>query len=112
MGTWRTFGSLVARPSTDSANIFHNQQDEDKHMPHLFLEIANQVATITLNNPPQNRLAEQMIGELDDALTSMGHSDVRPYCFAPRALISVSVATSFRGKGCPMRHSDRFSNAT
>jgi enoyl-CoA hydratase/carnithine racemase len=46
-------------------------------MPHLFLEIANQVATITLNNPPQNRLAEQMIGELDDALTSMGHSNVR-----------------------------------
>jgi enoyl-CoA hydratase/carnithine racemase len=46
-------------------------------MPHLFLEIANQVATITLNHPPQNRLAEQMIGELDDALTSVGHSDVR-----------------------------------
>jgi enoyl-CoA hydratase/carnithine racemase len=46
-------------------------------MPQLSLDVANQVATITLNNPPQNRLAEQMIGELEDALTTLGRSDAR-----------------------------------
>jgi enoyl-CoA hydratase/carnithine racemase len=46
-------------------------------MSHLVLDISNQIATITLNNPPQNRLAEQMIGELEDALTTVGRSEVR-----------------------------------
>ena len=46
-------------------------------MPHLFLDVSNQVATITLNNPPQNRLAEQMIAELEEALTTVGQSDAR-----------------------------------
>ncbi|WP_199541416.1 enoyl-CoA hydratase/isomerase family protein [Paraburkholderia kururiensis] len=46
-------------------------------MAHLLLDISNQVATIHLDNPPQNRLAEQMIGELDDALTTIGQSDAR-----------------------------------
>ncbi|MEM5340450.1 enoyl-CoA hydratase/isomerase family protein [Paraburkholderia azotifigens] len=46
-------------------------------MRHLFVDIANQVATLSLNHPPQNRLAEQMIGELEDALTTVGQSDAR-----------------------------------
>jgi enoyl-CoA hydratase/carnithine racemase len=46
-------------------------------MPHLFLDVANQVATLSLNHPPQNRLAEQVIGELEDALTTVSQSDVR-----------------------------------
>ncbi|WP_114814256.1 enoyl-CoA hydratase/isomerase family protein [Paraburkholderia kururiensis] len=46
-------------------------------MAHLFLDISNRLATISLDNPPQNRLAEQMIGELDDALTAISRSDAR-----------------------------------
>jgi enoyl-CoA hydratase/carnithine racemase len=46
-------------------------------MPHLSLDVSNQVATITLNNPPQNRLAEQMIGELENVLTTVSHSNAR-----------------------------------
>jgi enoyl-CoA hydratase/carnithine racemase len=46
-------------------------------MPHLLLDVSNQIATISLNNPPQNRLAEQMIGELEDALTIVSQSDIR-----------------------------------
>jgi enoyl-CoA hydratase/carnithine racemase len=46
-------------------------------MPHLFLDVSDQIATIRLDNPPQNRLAEQMIGELEEALTTVGHSDAR-----------------------------------
>ncbi|CAB3734539.1 Short-chain-enoyl-CoA hydratase [Paraburkholderia graminis C4D1M] len=46
-------------------------------MPHLSVDVSDQVATISLNNPPQNRLAEQMIGELENALTAVGQSDAR-----------------------------------
>ena len=33
-------------------------------MPHLRCEIEQDLATIVLNNPPQNRLAPQMVDEL------------------------------------------------
>ncbi|MFC0397932.1 enoyl-CoA hydratase/isomerase family protein [Paraburkholderia rhizosphaerae] len=46
-------------------------------MSHLFLDVSNQVATISLDNPPQNRLAEQMIGELQEVLTAISRSDAR-----------------------------------
>lgn len=46
-------------------------------MPHLSLDVSNQLATITLNNPPQNRLAEQMISELEAVLTRVAQSDAR-----------------------------------
>lgn len=46
-------------------------------MPHLYLDISDQVATIRLDNPPQNRLAPRMIFELEEALTTIGHSDAR-----------------------------------
>lgn len=46
-------------------------------MPHLSLDIADHVATICLNNGPQNRLAEQMIDELEDALTTLAKGNAR-----------------------------------
>jgi enoyl-CoA hydratase/carnithine racemase len=46
-------------------------------MSHLLLDVSNQIATISLNNPPQNRLTDQMIGELEDALTAVSRNHVR-----------------------------------
>jgi len=46
-------------------------------MAHLTYSIDNGVATVVLENPPQNRLAPQMIDELDEALTRIGDSDAR-----------------------------------
>jgi enoyl-CoA hydratase/carnithine racemase len=46
-------------------------------MPHLRCEIEKGLATIVLNNPPQNRLAPQMIDELCDIVDFVGRSEAR-----------------------------------
>jgi enoyl-CoA hydratase/carnithine racemase len=46
-------------------------------MPHLTYSIQDAVATLILNNPPQNRIDEQMADELAEALDAVGASDAR-----------------------------------
>ncbi|HWD76076.1 MAG TPA: enoyl-CoA hydratase/isomerase family protein [Solirubrobacteraceae bacterium] len=46
-------------------------------MPHLTCSINDGVATLTLDNPPQNRIDEQMADDLEDALHEVGRSDAR-----------------------------------
>jgi enoyl-CoA hydratase/carnithine racemase len=46
-------------------------------MDHLQLHFDEHVATITLSNPPQNRIDDQMIDELDVAIEAIGGSDAR-----------------------------------
>jgi enoyl-CoA hydratase/carnithine racemase len=46
-------------------------------MSHLTYSIEDRVATLTLNNPPQNRIDEQMANELADALEAVTRSDAR-----------------------------------
>ncbi|HWE07893.1 MAG TPA: enoyl-CoA hydratase/isomerase family protein [Solirubrobacteraceae bacterium] len=46
-------------------------------MPHLTHFIDDGVATLTLHNPPQNRIDEQMTSDLADALEEVGRSDAR-----------------------------------
>jgi enoyl-CoA hydratase/carnithine racemase len=46
-------------------------------MPHLRHSIEDGVATLTLDNPPENRIDEQMANDLADALGTVGRSDAR-----------------------------------
>lgn len=46
-------------------------------MNHLDLAIDGAVATITLTNPPQNRLGIQMLGELEAAVDTIANNGVR-----------------------------------
>jgi enoyl-CoA hydratase/carnithine racemase len=46
-------------------------------MRHLTLDIANDVATITLKHPPQNRIDDQMVDELDEALEAIATRSAR-----------------------------------
>jgi enoyl-CoA hydratase/carnithine racemase len=46
-------------------------------MPHLTYRIDDSVATLTLDNPPQNRIDAQMSDELADALDAVGRSGAR-----------------------------------
>jgi enoyl-CoA hydratase/carnithine racemase len=47
-------------------------------MPHLHLEISpNGVATVILDNPPQNRISDQMVGELHEANQAIESSSAR-----------------------------------
>ena len=46
-------------------------------MPHLTYSIEDRVATLTLTNPPQNRIDEQMSNGLGDALNEIGRGDAR-----------------------------------
>jgi enoyl-CoA hydratase/carnithine racemase len=46
-------------------------------MPHLTYSIEDRVATLTLNNPPQNRIDEQMADELADATAAIAGSGAR-----------------------------------
>jgi enoyl-CoA hydratase/carnithine racemase len=46
-------------------------------MTHLKYSIEDNIAVITLSNPPQNRLSPQMLDELDIALTAIGDSEAR-----------------------------------
>jgi enoyl-CoA hydratase/carnithine racemase len=46
-------------------------------MPHLRCEIKQGLATIVLNNPPQNRLAPQMVDELSEIVDVVGRSEAR-----------------------------------
>ncbi|MBB3458301.1 enoyl-CoA hydratase/carnithine racemase [Rhizobium sp. BK313] len=46
-------------------------------MSHLVYHIEGNLATITLTNPPQNRLSPQMLGELTSALKAIGGSGAR-----------------------------------
>lgn len=46
-------------------------------MPHLRCEIKQGLATIVLNNPPQNRLSPQMADELCEIVNVIGRSEAR-----------------------------------
>jgi enoyl-CoA hydratase/carnithine racemase len=46
-------------------------------MEHMTLSIANDVATLVLSNPPQNRIDDQMVDELDDALAQISVNRAR-----------------------------------
>jgi enoyl-CoA hydratase/carnithine racemase len=46
-------------------------------MSHLTYTVEHRVATLVLNNPPQNRIDEQMADELAVALDAVGRSDAR-----------------------------------
>jgi len=46
-------------------------------MPHLSHSIDGVLATITLHNPPQNRLSPEMLDNLDAALGAIGRSEAR-----------------------------------
>jgi enoyl-CoA hydratase/carnithine racemase len=46
-------------------------------MPHLTYTIEDRVATVTLENPPQNRIDEQMADELADATAAITRSGAR-----------------------------------
>jgi enoyl-CoA hydratase/carnithine racemase len=50
---------------------------KDISMSHLSCTIDNQLATIVLNRPPQNRIDEQMADELAIAIATIGQSDAR-----------------------------------
>lgn len=46
-------------------------------MPHLTCQIEHAIATIVLDNPPQNRIGDQMVNELASAIDAIGRSDAR-----------------------------------
>jgi enoyl-CoA hydratase/carnithine racemase len=46
-------------------------------MHHLQLHFDEHIATLVLSNPPQNRIGDQMIDDLDDAIDVIGDSDAR-----------------------------------
>ncbi len=46
-------------------------------MPHLRYSIEDRIATLVLENPPQNRIDEQMADELAEAVDVVGRSDAR-----------------------------------
>ena len=46
-------------------------------MTHLTFTVQDQIATIVLDNPPQNRIDLQMADELSEAITAIGSSDAR-----------------------------------
>lgn len=46
-------------------------------MSHLTVHFDETLATIVLDRPPQNRIDDQMIDELDAAVTAIGNSDAR-----------------------------------
>jgi enoyl-CoA hydratase/carnithine racemase len=46
-------------------------------MPHLRCEIEQGLATIVLNNPPQNCLAPQMVDQLYEIVNVVGRSEAR-----------------------------------
>jgi enoyl-CoA hydratase/carnithine racemase len=46
-------------------------------MSHLISSIDHRVATLTLTNPPQNRITAEMTDDLAHALTEIGRSDAR-----------------------------------
>ena len=66
-------------------------------MAHLSHSINGNIALITLNNPPQNRLSLQILDELDVALTAIGDSETRARQF-PRS-----------GLYCGSHHKSEFS---
>ena len=46
-------------------------------MPHLRYGIEDDLATVILNNPPQNRLSVEMLDELAQGLDTIGQSAAR-----------------------------------
>jgi enoyl-CoA hydratase/carnithine racemase len=46
-------------------------------MPHLTVEFRDRVAEIVIDRPPQNRIDDQMVDELADAIEAIGRSDAR-----------------------------------
>jgi enoyl-CoA hydratase/carnithine racemase len=46
-------------------------------MPHLTCSVADRVATLTLDHPPQNRIDERMADDLAAAIDAVGRSDAR-----------------------------------
>ncbi len=65
--------------SNGSADTFPNvtQYSEGTTVNHLNLSIHGASATITLTNPPQNRLGIQMLEELEAAVDTIANSGVR-----------------------------------
>jgi enoyl-CoA hydratase/carnithine racemase len=46
-------------------------------MPHLNVSIGDDVATLALSNPPENRITDQMVDELSDAVRAVESSGAR-----------------------------------
>ena len=46
-------------------------------MPHIKLTIDGAVASLSLDNPPQNRIGDEMINELSMAIDEIGASEAR-----------------------------------
>lgn len=61
-------------------------------MPHLRCEIEQNLATIVLNNPPQKRLAPQMVDELGEIIAVVGASEARALLFQA----SFSILSAFK----------------
>jgi enoyl-CoA hydratase/carnithine racemase len=68
--------NTVEQPLPGSTNIWTHQL-KGKIMPHLRCEIEQGLATIVLNNPPQNRLSAQMVDELCEFVDVVGTSEAR-----------------------------------
>src|SRR5271154_738358 len=70
----RSSPSPAPPPWPGSASI---SPEGDPPMPHLSHSIDGVLATITLHNPPQNRLSPEMLDNLDAALGAIGRSEAR-----------------------------------
>src|ERR1700747_356981 len=68
--------NTVEQPLPGFTNIW-NHRLKGKIMPHLRCEIEQGLATIVLDNPPQNRLAPQMADELCEIVNAVGRSEAR-----------------------------------
>lgn len=71
-------------------------------MSHLTCTIDNGLAAIVLNNPPQNRIGDQMVDELAAAIRTISRSDVRAVL-----LRSEGADFSFGGDIAPWPELDR-----
>jgi enoyl-CoA hydratase/carnithine racemase len=77
-------------------------------MPHLRDGIEDDLATVILNNPPQNHLSVEMLDELAQDLDAIGHSAARAlllradspdFSFGNQGAQSRQAATGHRCQG-------------
>jgi len=69
-------------------------------MHHLSYQIERNVATVVLNNPPQNHIGDKMIDELAAAIDAIGRRDAR-------AVLTRGEGENFSSTiPMPLRHSD------
>jgi enoyl-CoA hydratase/carnithine racemase len=77
-------------------------------MPHLRDGIEDDLATVILNNPPQNRLSVEMLDELAQGLDTIGQSAARAlllradgpdFSFGNQGVTSRKAATGHRFQG-------------